>query len=359
MRKTMTQVANEISEKAAPQRSPGYLMAPFSWAAKPLVAMLEADCSLYPALFTLSRRRMHLIALALTHWVGGIDAPFARLLILGAPPAVLDAVQCRRPDGLKRALGHLPVGVLPRASYRHLIELLEEPATAKLIYHLDLLQAEYLGVLHSIPAPLRRIVAGAIDDLRVRPEGLVDGIRILAERGAAPSFDALVADLAAIRQPAQFIARIGKLIQQLPLPDWTPPANVGGARRLDDITEIRRLAKRWKNCLADCYLDAVNDGRSAVYLWPHAKAPAACVVTRHGRLGWVLEAAKGPENADLLPDRLEEICCAFATAGIPRGTAIETLEHAALASSLRRRGMRRRLRRDADYEEMYEEFDAA
>jgi hypothetical protein len=47
--------------------------------------------------------------------------------------------------------------MLPRESYRHLIELLEEPATAKLIYHLDSLQAKYLDLLHSILAPLRRM----------------------------------------------------------------------------------------------------------------------------------------------------------------------------------------------------------
>jgi hypothetical protein len=107
-----------------------------------------------------------------------------------------------------------------------------------------------------------------------------------------------------------------------------PPATVGGARRIDDIAEIRRLAKRWKNCLADRHLDAVNDGRSAVYLWPDAKAPSVCVVTRHGRLGWALEAAKGPENAELPPARLEEICRAFAAAGIPKESAIEGLEQA-------------------------------
>jgi hypothetical protein len=64
----MTRVANEISNKLVPQRSPGYLTMPFGWAAQPLAVMLEADRSLYPALFTLSRRRMHLIALALAHW---------------------------------------------------------------------------------------------------------------------------------------------------------------------------------------------------------------------------------------------------------------------------------------------------
>ncbi len=273
----MTQVANAGSDNVAPQRTPGYLMAPFGWAAMPLAAMLGADSSLYAALFTISRRRMHLIALALAYVQSETDATFARLIMHGAPRAILDAVLGRCPAGLKRALGHLPVGVLPRASYRHLIEVLEEPATAKLLYHLDSIQEEYLGLLHSIPAPLRRIAVGAIDDLRIKPEGLVDGLRFLAARGAAPSFDALVADLAAIRQPVQFIARIGNLIEQLPLPEAIPPAMVGPACRLDDLAEIRRLAKHWKNCLADCYLDAVNDGRSAVYFWPDTQAPAACV----------------------------------------------------------------------------------
>jgi hypothetical protein len=154
----MTQ-ANRKIDKIATQLSPGCLMAPFSWAAKPLASMFDADPSLYSALFTLGRPRMHLIALALTHWAGEIDAQFARLLILGPPLSILDGVLGRHPAGLKRALSHLPIGVLPRASYRQLIELLENPATAKLIHHVDVIEEEYLGLLHSIPAPLRRIAA--------------------------------------------------------------------------------------------------------------------------------------------------------------------------------------------------------
>jgi hypothetical protein len=87
----MAQVTNEDSDQVVPQRCPGYLMMPFGWAAKPLAAVLEADRSLYLALFTLSRRRMHLIALALSHWHGEIEASFARLLMLGVPSIVLDA----------------------------------------------------------------------------------------------------------------------------------------------------------------------------------------------------------------------------------------------------------------------------
>jgi len=351
----MTQAPNEISDKASQTPVPGYLMTPFGWAAKPLAIMLETDPSLYTALFTLNRQRMHLVALALAHWHGEIDAAFSRLLIRGAPQAILDAVLDHRPPGLRRALGHLPVGVVPRATYRQLVELLEEPTIAKLIFHRDVLKEKYLGLLHSIPAPLRRIAAGAIDDLGPEPEGLTDGLRILVARGVAPSFDALVGDLAAMRQPAQFIARIGTLVQQLQLPEAAPPAVVGAARRLDDIAEIRRLAKRWKNCLIYRYLDAVIGGRSAVYFWPHEQAPAVCVVNDHGRLSWALEAPKGPQNTDLLPARLEEICGAFAALGIPKESAIGALEHTAQALSPSWRGIRhRRRRQDADFEEMLE-----
>jgi len=354
----MTQAGDLRTDKARIQLSPGYLMQPFGWAAKPLAAMFQADASLYSALFTLSRQRMHLIALALAHWSREIDARFARLLFVDAAPVVLDAVLGRRPIGIKRALDRLPVGVLPRASYRQLVELLENPATAKLIHHADSVEEEYLALLHNIPVPLRRIAAAAIDGLGVKPEGLGDGLRILAARGVAPTFEALVADLAVIRQPAQFIARIEKLVQRLPLPTLMPPATVGGAQRIDDIVEICALAKRWKNCLSDCYLSAVNECRSAIYLWPHAETPAVCVVSRHGRLGWGLETAKGPENAELPLSRMDEICCAFDAAGIPKESAIEALEHAAQGSLLPRHRARRRRRRDADYDEMYQDVEA-
>ncbi len=101
----------------------------------------------------------------------------------------------------------------------------------------------------------------------------------------------------------------------------------------------------------------MNECRSAIYFWPHAQAPAACVVTRHGRLGWALQDAKGPENSELPPTRLEEICRAFMATGIPRESAIEALEHAARGPSMRRHGLRRRRHRNADYDELFEEFE--
>jgi hypothetical protein len=159
----MPQAATETSNDIALEHAPGCLMAPFGWAAKPLAALVESDRSLYSALFTLSRRRMHLIALVLAHWQGAIEAPFARLVMVGALPIVADAVLGRRPAGLRRALSRIPPKVLLRASYRQLIELLEEPATAALIYS--------AGTLRGSPAPAALHTRPALHTRRIRGDG--------------------------------------------------------------------------------------------------------------------------------------------------------------------------------------------
>ena len=57
------------------------------------------------------------------------------------------------------------------------------------------------------------------------------GLRWLASRGAAASFDALVADLAAQAQPGQFVARLNKLVSELPLPQTLPSAAFSASAR--------------------------------------------------------------------------------------------------------------------------------
>lgn len=75
------------------------------------------------------------------------------------------------------------------------------------------------------------------------------------------------------------------------------------------------------------------------------------------RLGWALQEAVGPENASLPLAGLQEIYCAFATAGIPHESAVEALEHAAHAPMLRQLGgcRHRQGERDGWHDEMYED----
>src|SRR5271165_6373755 len=112
---------------AGPPRPPGFLLAPFGWAAEPLAALVHAEPSLLTDLFAISRPRMHLIALGLAHLNPPVPADIGPLLLRGLAWQVLDRVLGHRPVGLKRALGRLPVAVLQPANYRRLIDLLADP----------------------------------------------------------------------------------------------------------------------------------------------------------------------------------------------------------------------------------------
>ena len=215
---------------------------------------------------------------------------------------------------------------MPAESYRQLIELLIEPQTAKLLHHLreTTISDSTIRLLSEVPAPLRSVVVALVKFIH-RLDHLADGLRLVAARGAAPSFNALVADLAARSQPAQFVARMKQLVAALPLPEMLPPTQIGKARRLDRTEDVRILAKRWKNCLAT-YGYQIDAGACAIYLWDEADAPAIYQVTRQGRLGWFLGEVKGPQNVDIEPDRLATIEAAFADVGIPQQSLVFPIE---------------------------------
>src|ERR1700729_895867 len=96
-----------------------------------------------------------------------------------------------------------------------------------------------------------------------------------------------------------------------------PDPRIGPFVRLDNIAEIRSLAKAWHNCLVN-HLYEVNEGTKLIYLSIEDGLPAVALVVRVHRLGWALAQIKGPRNIDL--DRIEASRKSdkFAAAGIPR-----------------------------------------
>ena len=95
-----------------------------------------------------------------------------------------------------------------------------------------------------------------------------------------------------------------------------PAAKIGLSRRLDNSDAIRELAKKWQNCLEKAYLQSVNEGSCAIYLWEDSAISAACAVERRGRLGWFLSEVRGHRNSMIEPEALSRIEQAFAEAGI-------------------------------------------
>ena len=110
---------------------PGYLMRPFGWAAQPLAALIQADPELLAHVFELDRVRMHVVALALAHLDKSPASGLATVLFRGSIHEVLHRVVGRSPLGIRRVLRRLPFAVLSRQGYLRLIELLDDPQSAK------------------------------------------------------------------------------------------------------------------------------------------------------------------------------------------------------------------------------------
>jgi len=155
--------------------------------------------------------------------------------------------------------------------------------------------------------------------------GLHDALRWLGGRGVPGGYEALVADLALRKQPRQLIARLKRLVENLPLPSAGPPHVVGLNCRLDSPAEVRRIANAWRNCLVT-FQHRLDDGRCAVYRCTGPEGPALALVERHGRLGWFLAQVKGPENRDLPAAAQKAIEDRFSEAGVDSVRLVAPLE---------------------------------
>ena len=180
--------------------------------------------------------------------------------------------------------------------------------------HIDYIDENVIATFHGLPPALRNI--SMFQALHFRDSNFSDGLRFLVSRGAAPSFDTLVFELASISQVHQIYSKIRQLVESLPLPTVFPAAQVAKARRIDQPSEIRSLSKTWDNCLKR-FTPKINAGTWAVYIWEDDTSPVACLVRRHGRLGWSLDEVNGPQNASVDPQQVEQIRSAFSEVDIP------------------------------------------
>jgi hypothetical protein len=121
-------------------------------------------------------------------------------------------------------------------------------------------------------------------------------------------------------------SHIRDFVEALPLPDVLPPKKILHARRIDAPAEIRRLALEWSNCLSSGYLDRINEGRYALYLWDHDGVQAACMIRRYGRLGWCLDEIKGSNNKEIPRAHERPIMEAFDAVGIPKDSSLIAIE---------------------------------
>ena len=298
-----------------------FLLEPLGWLLNRLSNAIEGDLTLLESLVTIEPARMHLIAMALAHHSAVITCDIARKMLTDSTKAIVDFAIGRQSRGISRALRHLPAKVMMPDSYRDLIDLMNDSATAKFIHHCASIDEPTIGWLHRLPGTLRRAAIIKILARTEQAEGFVDGLQYLAERGNL-RFDDVVKQLSFYDQAEQAVAYITQLIESLPLPDTLPPARIAEFHRVDSVAVIRILAKEWRNCLAE-YLHTINNGTAAVYL--SDDEAVVCYLCRYGRMGWFLLQAKGPENASIEPKRLSQTHDGFADCGIRPATIIECI----------------------------------
>lgn len=336
----MTNVVKLCSEEGAKPSlfAPGVLFERLDWIVDWLKGAIQSDPTLLTDVYSLTARRIHLIGLALAHIDAAEQREIAPLLLRGRTRDILDAALGHRPRGLKHALSNICPDVLSPDGYRNLVKVLDDPVSFRFIAHSTLIDDDDLKKLAGIPAGLRPMLTPFWEELRGDVAG---GLKFLVTQNAASNLEKLLHDLKSLRQPQQISTYIKKLVDDLPLPTELPPRSIGNARRLDSSREIRDLATQWKNCLEKLYLEPVNDGKCAIYLWDDTRDPAACLVERHGRLGWFLAEIRGPQNKKVESELLADIRCAFAVQSIVDDDIASALDALMDLSESRRRRRRR------------------
>jgi hypothetical protein len=252
-------------------------------------------------LFEADLVRIHLLALTLAHLEARPTEQLVTSVLSQPVNDVLGTVLLDRPHGLRRVLGVLPEEVMPKHNYCDLVSLFRQPAIATFLQHHRSIDVCLLNSLISLTPPLRRPGFIKLIGRLEHSQSLVSGLRIISRR-LDRDFDTLAKEIGALSQPKQIMAKIANLVEGLPLPNCLPPTNVGPFLRCDSASQIRLLAKKWRNCLID-FVDDINEGNCAVYVALNEQPAAAVLVKRMDRLGWFVDEIKGRRNTDL-PDAI-------------------------------------------------------
>jgi len=265
--------------------------------------------------------RRHLVCLALAL---GREAAVGDGLLAGRLRGAIRAVADPAPAGLERALGRLGETAWTGAAYRKLLELLADRKAAKLLRHAEVIDADAVGRLAGLPAPMGR-------ELHLSLVITDDGAAAVSEACGAIAFRCgpAAADAAAARwADAETEAALFDAVREDLYPEPPAPPHPGTARLkpLATKAELREAARRYGNCLAGRVNHAVS-GFSAYYEW--TEAPGAVVeVSRDAVFGWRLEEAKGPSNAVLAKDVREALTSELALMGVYVGRSGWQLERA-------------------------------
>lgn len=273
----------------------------------------------HTAFLTANAARRHLVCMAFA-----LGRPVADAVLVGRLREAIRDVLDGAPVGLERALGRLGETAWTTFAYRKLLELLADPAAAKVLRHAETIHLATIVRLTRLPEPMGRALelAGLItDDAATAVDEAAGAIAMRAGRAEA--------DAAALRWAgAETEAALFEAVREdlYPEPPAPPFPGTPTLRPLATKAAMRDAARRYSNCLATRVNHAVG-GFSAYYEW--LWGPGAIVeISRDAIFGWRLEEAKGPNNERLYRDARLALVAELGALGVHVGRSGWQLERA-------------------------------
>ncbi len=222
------------------------------------------------------------------------------------------------PEGLFGVAGKIGGRVLARDRYLDLIELLREPAAAKVLKHINRIKPQTIKTLKELEPTYRTttIVAALNDEDAIRCAKYVIAV--------AKRFQPSATDREIARSLDQFISNNSRYLEygtQHILGDWlvrrlekseipTPPwAGTDMLRPLATISAIRDAATDFENCIAHQIISVIAGSRH-FYIYC-GKVPAVVSIERDPALGWVVAEILGKRNRPVPGGISEEIKTMF------------------------------------------------
>ncbi len=281
--------------------------------------------ALWPAphapFLTARAARRHLVCLALA-W--GRDAVAAAILEARLPHAIRLAAGPAPPLGLARAVSRMGDVAWTAADYRALAGLLRHRQAAKAIWHAEVLAPELVRALAALPEPMAGAVHLALGLDARGAAVLCEAYGVIRFRsGPAAAARAAARWARAANVPALFEAVRDELYPEPPAP---PHPGTAVLRPLATKADLRRAAKRFRNCLAE-QLPYACSGWSAYYEW--LGEPGAVVeLGRDHIFGWRLEQARLAGNLPVPEPLQEAIASELALIGVHVGRSGWELDRA-------------------------------
>ena len=241
-------------------------------------------------------------------FVRGVDCSAAAL---DSPvKELLRQLPLPEPRGMRRLLGRLPHAILPREDYQRAAALLAEASAANVLHHAPSVTSALLMNLDQLPPRMRTpVVLRAIGDHADAGKYLLQWIDVVTARLPGTPPNTLPNLISRSRSLVQLQSGLRHFIDDLPALSESPPEKIIHATRLGTTNEIRRVGKRFQNCLSS--FNGRRYGSRWLYHWQSGAEEAICEVVRAENMGWFLGDHLGFENKDLLPEVSARICAAF------------------------------------------------